>query len=453
MLYYILGTSVRIDGVSFDNSETAIQSIGGSHTFSRLVFSQHSIHAIRFESNTHLTSISGCFFHKNTIAISAMNSVQIQVTNSSFEENGNSTTLGSSIYLENSNIVTITNDFFSNTGLAGTIALVNSTLYCTHATFSQNEASEYGGAMAISANSTFYGEHLIFYENYLVGDGVGGAISVDGAKSFVIHHSTFTGNTAQVGGALDILNSVTLITNTTFESHSGTIAGAISVSGGTAVVSSSKFNRNLVTTDYGGAIVVRDGASLLLYDTTFTNNKALAGKGGAIFANRSLMHGERVHFEGNNATEGGAIHLIQSTYNISDSTFTNNNAIVLGGGAIALYALSSGIISNVSFSKCKGLRGAFHIYDSEAIISNSTFTSNSATSSGGALVSTRAGKVELYTCTFSGNYATNGGAIFLNDQSEAKIWDVDCFENSATVNGGCIRAELTNGIDILYKAV
>jgi len=109
----------------------------------------------------------------------------------------------------------------------------------------------------------------------------GGAIWLDGAKSLSITGSTFTANSCGIdGGALRTQNGCNDITikDTTFQQNSAAIGGALSVWDSVLNVESSKFMTNLAS--HAGAVDMYGVGSLTLDTCEFWGNTA--GEGAAI---------------------------------------------------------------------------------------------------------------------------------------------------------------------------
>ena len=102
---------------------------------------------------------------------------------------------------------------------------------------------------------------------------------------------------------------------------------------------------------------------------------------------------------------GGGINNA-GTLNITNSTFTRNNAGGSGGGIE-----NSGSLN----------------------LTNVTVTGNTAGGSGGGVDNEQAGMVSVSGATFSGNYAVNGGAI--NNAGSASLLDVSFSANTAVGTG------------------
>jgi predicted outer membrane repeat protein len=213
--------------------------------------------------------------------------------------------------------------------------------------------------------------------NTTTGFGGGG---LDNAGTVTITGSTFTGNTASDGGAID----------------SGDFGG------GSVTVTASTFTGN--TAGDGGAIDsgdVEGGGTVTVTASTFTGNTALHGGaidggdggGGSVTVTASA-------FSGNTATvDGGAIDGGDSgggLVTVTGSTFTGNTA-GFDGGAIDSGGAGSGKPGGGSVT-----------------VTASTFTGNTAGNggaidSGGEAVNTGGGSLTVTASTFTTNTATRNG--------------------------------------------
>ncbi len=189
----------------------------------------------------------------------------------------------------------------------------------------------------------------------------------------------------------------------------------------------------------GGAIYNNEG-NLILFDTnTFKKNAATDGAGGAIYSIRGMViingnsvDGASSFINNTAASSGGAIYSQGGTLDITGAAFSDNTAV---GRAGAIYAVigadgssASTTITNSTLtdnSAGEGNRGGAvyffnHINyapveDSVAIISNSAFQNNSASTYGGAIYAKYA-DLTVIGSNFSDNRTSNntpsyGGAI------------------------------------------
>jgi predicted outer membrane repeat protein len=134
----------------------------------------------------------------------------------------------------------------------------------------------------------------------------GGAISNRAGANLTVKNCTFTGNTADEGGAIWNNGEMT-VTGSTFTDNTATKAGggAIFNKGIILTVIGSNFHDNTATNGSGGAIGSISGRTFNVTDSTFTNNFAY-NYGGAIY-NEGNSNIKVSTFTGNKATYGGAI--------------------------------------------------------------------------------------------------------------------------------------------------
>jgi len=143
---------------------------------------------------------------------------------------------------------------------------------------------------------------------------------------------------------------------------------------------------------YGGAVYTHSTGKLRVVDSTFTLNAA-GSTGGAIFSNSNLTDAlviERSAFYDNEADSGGAILLDGSdaevgTATISNSTFSDNRALTGGGGAIKnssgappLTIVNSTIAYNTSYSGGGGI-DMHHVSENRFTLHNTILAHNDST--------------------------------------------------------------------------
>ena len=413
------------------------------------------------------------------------------------ENSPNAATNGGAIYVGNNGTarLTVDNQYaynsldYNTATLGGAICNDAGSVSVNGYTFTNNSATSDGGA--IYSKSTLDVTKCDFQSNE--SDGDGGAIMLDtGSSDGTVETSQFYKNVAANGGALSIASGTWNIVGCGFgKEDSGNAAtthgGAIYVVGGTAILTADNshsyksFNYNEATN--GGAVYVQSGsASVTGY--AFTNNKATAGHGGAIFSRAGLVVSSG-NFEGNSATSstsgtGGAIYLLGAASNVgtvTGTTFYKNTAVY--GGALgvngatlnvtscemgkeasgneattnggAVYVANSGSVNLAvnGQSEYKSLNyneatngGAIYVNAGTASVNGYTFTNNSASTSGGAIYS-KAG-LDITNCDFESNGSNaskttvNGGAIMLDSASENGTVTASRFYKNSATNGGAI---------------
>ena len=225
----------------------------------------------------------------------------------------------------------------------------------------------------------------------------------DGTVASMSGLSIIDGNGVFGGG---LFNEGTLtITNTTFTGNSAAYGGAV-------------YTRELVGHPLDGL--------LTLTNDTFTSNSATA-QSGAIdnWAGGTVTVTDDT-FTGNSAPNGGAIGNEWGSVAVSNSTFSNNLASTGAGGAIINYNPSdyfsnslSVVGSTISGNAAVNGGGIANGGPDTLSLTNDTIAGNSATGSGGGLYST--GTAMLTDCTISGNSAgESGGGVY-----ERRQWSLD----------------------------
>ena len=190
------------------------------------------------------------------------------------------------------------------------------------------------------------------------------------------------------------------------------------------------------STDANGGAIYNYGGNLYLAKCNFTDNKALNGIGGAVYSTVNTIANYCI-FSNNEALRGGAIG---GGAVITDSTFSNNTAAEEGGAIYSEYTTIM-TVSGSTFTGNKATDGGA-IYrggspdgsDTEISITNSTFTRNSATGSGGAVHNE--GVITIDQATFTGNTAGAGGAI--GNNNDLIVSNALFNENTSETNGGAV---------------
>jgi predicted outer membrane repeat protein len=269
---------------------------------------------------------------------------------------------------------------------------------------------------------------------------IGSGVHVD-LDDITIESAATTGK----GGAIkNTTNGVLIVSGSTFSGNSAADGAAIDngdKGGGILTVSASTFINNIATGD-GGAIDNADGGAGLLTvsGSAFSSNKA--GDGGAI----------------DDSDNGGS-----GTGTVSGSTFYANVA-VHDGGAIDNGDRGSGTLtvsgSTFTADSAHADGGAIDNGDKGSgnlLVSASTFSADTASVDGGAIDNADSGKgtIKFSVSTFSGNSASaDGGAIDTGDRgSAAASVSASTFSgNSASGDGGTVDNSDHGGSSALWLA-
>ena len=281
----------------------------------------------------------------------------------------------------------------------------------------------------------------------------GGAINAQNS-TVNIGYSTFTGNTSSgsLGGAINLYDnydSTSLIFNSSFSGNSAVGGGAIEVAGQSGAfapgitIQNSSFSGN--SANYGGALRFENVASMTLSNDQFTSNTETGGGGGAIssFNNGSVLIDQSTFTDNSGPSDGGAIASVQDgTFTVQNSTFSGNSSNH-GGAVWTQY--DNTIFSNdyfISNSDTGGNGGAIgSLYNQSVLINQSTFTDNYGTG-GGAITTDTDNSIIIKNSNFSGNNVQGyGGAIKeIEGQSSLTITNSTFNGDSASLGGGGIYA-------------
>jgi len=284
---------------------------------------------------------------------------------------------------------TITGNRASNGG--GIFASVFSSVTISNTTFSGNVSQNGGGAFAVNSNPATV---TVTGSTFTSNSAPSGAAIYNSANLFV-SSSTFSSNTATyasggAGGAIENWGysgnqlNVT-ISDSTFENNtapmSGGMGGAIHNRYATVNLTGSTFTGN--SAQSGGAVYNDQSSSLAIGGSTFSGNSA--GSGGAVYNSATLAVVEQSLFSGNTATANGGAIFSPSSHPIRNTRFISNTANS-GGGAI--YNAGSPSIANCVFlnnGAPSGWGGAINNQGGTTTIVNSTFHKNHANYTGGAV--------------------------------------------------------------------
>jgi CSLREA domain-containing protein len=197
-----------------------------------------------------------------------------------------------------------------------------------------------------------------------------------------------------------------------------------------------------LTTGSGGGIF-NDGGVVTVADTTFTNNRALVNGGGIYSAiGSSTVIAQGTFSDNTTDGSGGSIYSLGELI-INDSTFSNNQADGSGGaiylnvsGGPCFCALSvrdSMFSGNSAGSNGGGIHSDGRGVDSPGVgVSDSTFSNNTAGGNGGG-ISTRS-NFGVDRSTFLGNSALNGGGLFGDLEPEEDTRNITVDDSTFSAN-------------------
>ena len=247
----------------------------------------------------------------------------------------------------------------------------------------------------ITRTSDFAGVNLFQVNteaSLTIGDAnAGGTLTLDGGGTDV----SATQSLVNVTGTL-VLNEKSVLQNNNCPDSYAKSGAAVFSDGGTLKVfgSTIKNNSNNHSSNFGGAIYIKNG-TLNITSGTFEENKTNKN-GGAIYVTKGTVNITGGNFinnkvsTGSNKTEtsygGGAIYIDSAETSISAATFESN---------ITEDGVGTLLITNIGTET------------SPAMISNCTFTNNTAYQNGAAIYTGGTSYIEINNCTFTDNTLSN----------------------------------------------
>jgi predicted outer membrane repeat protein len=201
-------------------------------------------------------------------------------------------------------------------------AVLNSgTLTLTDCVLSSNSATMFGGAIFNSGTLNLV--RSIAANNFA--EYRGGAIYTDTDSTLTVDHSTLSGNSSSIGGAIDNQDGTLAIVASTLSRNfttgtSGGAGGALFNGGlgGRVTIVGSTFASNVAAWE-GGAIYTLSGTTTIA-NSTIANNTSTCDFGGC--------------------SGGGGIYALSAALSIDSSTLSNNTSL-LGGNVTSLYTVTT----------------------------------------------------------------------------------------------------------------
>ena len=414
-----------------------------------------NINGSRFEGNSAVTH-GGAIESQGNLTIDSSDFIGNSVNETDASTSGGD---GGAIY--GSGTLTVKNSLFENNSSAGVSGTAptggairfrgNASIYNTD--FISN-TSEQGGAVYLDAGGIIDGST---FSNNSAASGGAIAVGVISAADLTLSNSIFTGNSANgyggaiysnyAGSSLDISNSIFGGTGNG-EGNTANHGGAIYIGqSGTHTIDASQFVNNSAA-EVGGAIYNATGSDLTVTNSVFEGNRTtntvsdstIYAQGGAIYTQGNLTI-DNSSFSNNHANrDGGAIHGESgAVLTVTNSDFNNNSANWSGA---AIYGVNTTInVSDSTFSENVGGNGVIFASTSEVTVKDSLFNDNT-----GASLWVRDGSTfDVSNSIFknntagSGILAGNGGAILIEDgTSSATISDSLFDGNTASQYGAAV---------------
>lgn len=260
---------------------------------------------------------------------------------------------------------------------------------------------------------------------------------------------TITGGNADAGyphdggGGLRSRCGAASIVNCKFVANLGAYGGAVYLESGSVVQFTDCIFSNNAATSEAGAIYVYESAPTLSNCTVSQNSSPYLGAVSFAFSGGATLN--QCVISGNSAVWGGAIGCYEASPILADCTFSANTCPNGGGAFYVLGTTSTPTLSGCTFtSNSAGFGGAFYAFDGSAPeLTSCDFTGNSAPT--GAALYTYDADAIVTDCTFTLNTAGSGGsgsggAVAMASTSETKLIDCLFEQNSAGCCGGALAS-------------
>lgn len=257
---------------------------------------------------------------------------------------------------------------------------------------------------------------------------VSGNYTVSAVKGLTLVNGSSTAN----GGGIVFVNgsdSVLIVSNCTISACSALNGGGIYADIGNnaparrLIVEDCLVTGNEATTGNGGGIF--SYSVLELRGAVVSNNTATANSGGGVYlwASAAPSLWDDVTLVDNAATNAGAVYLRATPFRIDNSTFHTNVASSTGGAIrFEYYSIGAGLTPD------------------DLVFSNCTFSANGAGGGGGAVTITY-GTPAFVDCTFTGNTAVgSGGAVALGLGGSASWQTSECLLRGCALSGNTAGA-------------
>ena len=319
--------------------------------------------------------------------------------------------------IKNNSHVVLKNIIFTNGyGVNGSAVDVHPGSYVEiiNCSFINNNASNYGGAIYIQADSSNKISKItssIFIDNHALN---GGAVYVHSDKA-TIEGSTFTGNKADNDGA------------------------GIFVAGDNCNLANSNFTGSIARDD--GSAIYWEGNNGLIANVSCVGNRGISGidprdksrsssKGGTICLTGSDVTIKDSNFSNSYAGfDGGALFITGNNDFVVNCVFNNCTSHDENGGALYIIGNNTEIIA-CDFIDCNAnlSGGAIYVEGHDVSIDHSTFTGNGANLDGAALYVAGDNGI-LSNSTFADNIAGDDGGAVYWEGDNGYIYNISCTNN------------------------
>ncbi len=223
--------------------------------------------------------------------------------------------------------------------------------------------------------------------------------------------------------------------------------GGISNAGTLSVTDCTISGNSTTTGGGGGGAGVYNSGTMTITGSTVSGNTATPqdyNDGGGIYSGGTLTV-NACNISGNSANDGGAIFNVNDELTISDTTVSDNSAILvpniegddggIGGGAYDFGGKGMTVTDSIFSGNTAGGGGGVAVYECPLTITYTTLSSNTTAGNGGG-INNYSSPLTVAGATLSNNMASGDGGAFYDNGGTDTFTNSTLSGNSAALGGG-----------------
>jgi Secretion system C-terminal sorting domain len=326
--------------------------------------------------------------------------------------------------------------------------------YCGGGIINHNPTAPSFANLTITGNYATYGGGVYnrylapaTYTNVVITQNVaqfGGGVLNWNSASPMFENAIISNNRADAGGGVYNYNlSNPSFSNAEISNNFASLAsgGGFFSNNSSPVLNETTISGNVAALD-GGGMFNTTNANPVITNTVITQNQAQ--NGGGIYAYNSTPVLTDVEISENLASEGngGGYYNFQSAPVLTNVSFNANNASGFGGG-MANWTGANATLTGCEFieNTAANAGGVFNFDDSDAMFTNTLFSSNQTAGNGGGAYNRQDSDAVYTNCVFTGNSANYGGGMYSYDGTTPVLTNVTISANEALIQGGGITSD------------
>ena len=297
--------------------------------------------------------------------------------------------------------------------------------------------SGFGGAIYASERSALE----------LVGVGIefstatfGGAVFAAAGATIAATDSWMAQNSAVWGAVVEAQDAAVRLEACLMKGNSADFGGAVSLRGRASLAAARCLLLANSATTSGGVVSALDNATVAL--SSCTAQKNIAKWGGVVTADHTAEIAVVAStLTDNRAYEGGAVVSFKESRVALRRTLVHENVATMKGGALHVGGASRVNLTSCTFefNSASDLAttygGVLHAFDRSAVAASDCLFANNSAMLGGALSSNEGSSLSLVSCHVASNAAHWGGAVYTGDESAFDATGCEFRANHAELGG------------------